>query len=295
MPVEPAADGESLLDPPFVFAYNTNGMLCHDLPAALRVLAGLGYGGVALTLDRTHLDPLRSQPGDVRQTASLLGRLGLRVVVETGGRFVLDPVRKHAPTLLDGPAGSQRRFEFLLRCLEIGSSLGAPVLSFWSGRAPDGVARDVLYRRLTDACARLAEVADGLGMRLALEPEPGMLVERVEDAMPILDAVGDVLGLTVDVGHLYCTGELPAGEVLRRVASRLYNVHIEDMEPGVHVHRVPGEGDVDFVEALGALGEIGYGGLVSLELSRNSHEAPDVAERSLALLRRAWCQAVAGR
>ena len=46
-----------------------------------------------------------------------------------------------------------------------------------------------------------------------------------------------------------------------------------------------GEGDVDVPATLAALVDIGYTGLVSVELSRHSHAAPAVAERSLAVLR----------
>ena len=61
-------------------------------PTRLRVIAGLGYAGVALTLDQPHLDPFADDADD--QTAHLRARLddlGLAVVVETGTRYLLDP------------------------------------------------------------------------------------------------------------------------------------------------------------------------------------------------------------
>ena len=36
-------------------------------------------------------------------------------------------------------------------------------------------------------------------------------------------------GLTLDVGHLVCQGELPVSEHIRRWKDWLWNVHIEDM------------------------------------------------------------------
>jgi len=38
-------------------AYNTNGFNCHSLESALEVIAGLGYRGVAITLDNYILNP----------------------------------------------------------------------------------------------------------------------------------------------------------------------------------------------------------------------------------------------
>jgi len=46
-----------------------------------------------------------------------------------------------------------------------------------------------------------------------------------------------------------------------------------------------GEGEIDFAEVLGALEEIGYPGGVHVELSRHSHDAVEVARRSLAFLK----------
>jgi sugar phosphate isomerase/epimerase len=105
----------------------------------LAVIAGLGYEGVALTLDHGHLDPF--EPGLAQRTAACaerLVRLGLDVVVETGARYVLDPWRKHEPTLLHDD-GRERRLEFLRVAIEVAADLGAPVVSLWSGVRPGRV------------------------------------------------------------------------------------------------------------------------------------------------------------
>ena len=57
--------------------------------------------------------------------------------------------------------------------------------------------------------------------------------------------------------------------------------------PLVHEHLELGIGQVDFVAALRALTDIGYRGLAALELPRQGHDAPAVAERSLSFLRAA--------
>ena len=88
------------------------------------------------------------------------------------------------------------------------------------------------------------------------------------------------LRLTLDIGHLQCQGELPIADVIRRWASRLANVHIEDMRRGVHEHLMFGEGEIDFPPVLQALAEVGYTGGVYVELSRHSHEGPAAAKRA---------------
>src|SRR5579883_735574 len=96
--------------------YNTNGFAHHRLDDAIDILAGLGYGGVALTPDVHHLNPFEPDfPGRAAAVRDRLGRYGLRCVVETGARFLLDPTRKHQPTLLSPAAADRDRRAASLR------------------------------------------------------------------------------------------------------------------------------------------------------------------------------------
>jgi sugar phosphate isomerase/epimerase len=67
------------------------------------------------------------------------------------------------------------------------------------------------------------------------------------------------------------------------------------MRRGVHEHLELGVGEVDFPPVLAALSEVDYRGIVGVELPRHGHDAPRVAERSLAFLRRAEAEAEAAR
>ena len=87
-------------------------------------------------------------------------------------------------------------------------------------------------------------------------------------------------GLTLDVGHLVCTGETPVGAHIRRWQDWLWNVHIEDMRKGVHDHLMFGEGEIDFPPILQAFRDIGYSGGLHVELSRHSHVGPEAAKRA---------------
>jgi sugar phosphate isomerase/epimerase len=271
-----------------LLGYNTNGFAHHRLEDALTILAELGYQSVALTLDVHHLDPLRP---DLQRRAEdlrdLLGKLRLACVVETGARFLLDPRRKHQPTLVSpDPAERQRRLEFLSGAVEISRWLGADVVSFWSGTPLDQAGEDVLWRRLTEGCSRLADHAAERQVRLAFEPEPGMFVDTMPRYAELRQRVArDNFGLTLDIGHLHCQGETPIVEVIRKHAAEIRNIHIEDMRRGVHDHLMFGEGEIDFPPVLAALGEVGYKGGVHVELSRHSHDAVNTARRALAFLR----------
>src|SRR5712691_3267191 len=144
-----------------LYGYNTNGFAHHRLEDALAILAGLGYCGVAITLDYYVLNPYDPDlPRQVAGVQGLLQKLGLRSVIETGARFLLDPWHKHQPTLLTTePPQRARRLDFLRRAVDIARELGADAVSFWSGTRRDGTAPADLMDRLVEGCRQLCDYA----------------------------------------------------------------------------------------------------------------------------------------
>ncbi len=279
-----------------LLGYNSNGFAHHRLDEAIPLLAGSGFKVLALTPDICHLDPFRSTRKDWEAIRDLLDKHKMHCLIETGARFILDPKAKHRPNLLeDKGEDRQRRLDYLRRCLDIGHCLGAKVLSLWAGVLPQGVSKDQAKQHLSQALQELLNLARPLDISLALEPEPGMLISTVKDALGFLEQMGnpDGLGLCLDIGHLFVTGEAgPNGEnlgkILKRTSSKLLQVHLEDIKIGIHSHLPPGEGDIDFDLVWEALQSIQYHGPVCFELSRSSHEAPIQIEKIPSLFPRVF-------
>jgi sugar phosphate isomerase/epimerase len=269
--------------------YNTNGFAHHRLEDAVDILAELGYGGIALTLDVHHLDPFAPDlPLRVAALARQLSRHRMRCVIETGARFLLDSRRKHQPTLVS-PTPEERavRLDFLKSCVDIAADLNADCVSFWSGTASDNAHAGAQMLRLIDRCERLAEFAVERDVRLAFEPEPGMFLDTMEKFAEFHERLNHPeVGLTVDVGHLVCNGEVPVSKFLTEWKRVLWNIHIEDMRAGIHDHLMFGEGEVDFADVFNGLRAAGYGGGVYVELSRHSYDAVNTARKAKAFLDR---------
>jgi sugar phosphate isomerase/epimerase len=268
--------------------YNTNGFAHHRLEDALRILAELGYESIAITLDHAALNPY--DPASAAQServGRLLDELHLSCVIETGARFLLDPRRKHQPTLVSAsPEERERRLDFLRRAIELAHRLNANAVSFWSGTPAEPAPEDIVWQRLVDGCRRLSDAAAKLNVRLAFEPEPGMFIDTMPKFAELHQRVDHPqFGLTLDVGHLHCQGEWPIADHLHRWRTWLWNIHIEDMRHGVHDHLMFGEGEMDFGPILRTLSEIDYQGGVHVELSRHSHDAVNTARRTLSFLR----------
>ncbi|MCC7011745.1 MAG: sugar phosphate isomerase/epimerase [Planctomycetes bacterium] len=282
-------------------AYNTNGLAHHRLLDALRLLADLGYEGVAITPDVGQLDPLAPDPRLVDDVRHWSDELGLELAIETGARFVLDARRKHWPSLLEPEAADRaRRVDHLKRSIDLASELGARLVSIWAGVAPEGEvgdrrgappASEHTWRRLTDGLREVLDHGRARGVQLAFEPEPGMFIERPAGYLELCERLGDEardLGLTLDVGHLLVTGDLPVEAQIRALAPRLVHVHLDDIAGGVHEHVLFGNGVLDLPATLRALLEVGYDGMAAVELSRDSHRGAWAAQEAMVRLRAAF-------
>jgi L-ribulose-5-phosphate 3-epimerase len=271
-----------------LLGYNTNGMAHHELFDAVTLLAEIGYRSVAITIDHGALPPYGSYSRQrLKRLRRLLQQLGMRSVIETGARFLLDSRRKHEPTLMTAdPASRSRRIEFYKHAIRSAAELKSDCVSLWSGALREEIPRREAMARLSEGLAEVLDFSAAAGVPIGFEPEPGMFIDSTAAYAELLDAIGHQrLRLTLDVGHLYCQGETPPEDYVRRWAPRLVNVHLEDMRRGVHEHLMFGEGEIDFPPILQALTDVGYPGGVYVELSRHSHEAPTAARRAMEFLK----------
>jgi len=277
-------------EPNMLIGYNTNGLAHHDPFDAIDLLADLGYQSVALTVDHGTLTPFGNTYMSDRQSdliAQRLAETGMRSVIETGARFLLDPRRKHEPTMVSPDSkGRSLRFEFLRHCIDTAVKLKSDCVSLWSGRLLDDITHDQAMQRLVESLNEVLEYADRHDVTLGFEPEPGMVIDTMERFAELKERIDSPrLRLTLDIGHLHCQGELPIRDQIEAWRSEIVNIHLEDMKAGIHEHLMFGEGEIDFEEVFSALRRIDYQGPVNVELSRHSHEAPIIAERAMAFLR----------
>jgi len=267
--------------------YNTNGLAFHRWDDAIRLIAETGYESVAISVDHDCLNPFSPDlPQRLQEMQALLEQYQLSSVIETGARFLLNPRAKHEPTLVSAaPADRARRIDFLKRCIDEAAFLKSDAVSFWAGQLKEEISCEAALARLADGCREVIEYAAERQVRLAFEPEPGMLIETLSDFEELTQRVDDpCFGLTVDIGHLQCLGETPISQFLTPWGDRIFNVHIEDMVFGTHDHLRFGEGEIDFADVMLGLRNIHYAGGLHVELSRHSHIAPEVLQESFQFL-----------
>ena len=254
--------------------------------APLEVLDVTGYGAVALTLGHPHLDPFAD---DARRAAARLrerlDELGWRVVVETGTRYLLDPYRQAPPDA----RRPRRRSPACGSCagpIDLAAILRAECVSLLVGRpARRDVPTPTAWRAARRRHARGRRVCRRHRGRLGFEPEPGMLVETVADALRLRGRARRTRRAAASPstsGTASCVEPDGVVGALRAAGALLVNVQVDDMLPGAHEHLELGDGRLDLPLALATLHEIGYRGVAAVELPRHSHDAPGVARRSAA-------------
>ena len=268
--------------------YNTNGLAHHAPFSALQLLTDTGYQSVAITIDHHFLNPASANNGvEIMQVKDFLALHSVHSVIETGARFLFDPNVKHAPTLLDpNPAQVKRRVDYIKYCIDLAVEFGSDCVSIWSGTKPPNMpyaeALEVLVKNLEP----IMEYASQRNVVIGFEPEPGMLIDttgRYERLQHLVDC--PQFQMTMDIGHLFCLSEVPIAGFIEKWQHDIVNIHIEDMNAGVHDHLMFGEGQIYFPPVIEALAAANYTGGVHVELSRHSHDAANAVRKSYDFLR----------
>ena len=116
-------------------------------------------------------------------------------------------------------------------------------------------------------CTRLAEYAESLGLKIAmeLEPFPLSLVNSVDTMVRFLgEARHPALCANIDISHLHLA-HVEAAEIAR-LKNHAIHVHISDCDGVRHGDLPPGLGVVDFEPYLNEIAKLQMSGAMSIEL-----------------------------
>lgn len=271
-------------------AYSTNAYTRHSLTSAVERIAALGFDGVEILCDAPHWLPGRTSEREVAAMAERLDRLSLAVsnlnANTANGLFSpAPPETTFEPSLSSADAKfRQWRLDYSIAALRMARCVGAANISVTSGRPGSGGTPAAGLAYLTDSLLRLCEVAETLGIRVGIEYEPGLLVERATELAEIFERVDSpLLGVNLDLGHSWLASESPE-ETIALLGGRIWNLHIEDIARHKHFHLVPGEGELPFRRYFAALAAAGYTGYFTVELYTYPDQPDEAGARSLQAL-----------
>lgn len=262
--------------------YHTGGLTQHEIFSGLNLLADIGYQSVAISIDFGWLSPSDHDVHEsVQRVRAELKARKMTSVVEATANYLLDANRPNWPTLMETDPGLvEARMRYLKYCVDVASELGSVCMSLRSGPKPEGVTFDDAMNRLVEGLFEVLQYAAEQDVQLAVEPEPGMLIDtlgRYERLLHLLDSPR--LGLTMDVGHVFFSNELPFDSQVEKWIEKMVNVHIEDIHGRQHRHLPPGAGSINFELIMESLVRNGYAGPVHVDLNEHAHVGPEMARQ----------------
>lgn len=226
------------------------------LTEAIPRVAEAGYEAIELNAERLpwaepHIGPLAPDvdPDEVAQAAR---EAGLEV----------SAVGAHIEMLSCNP---DEALAHVRACVDVATTVGAPVVHVLSGVQPADMGDDEAFRRSVEHARAVVDVAGEAGVQAAWEAVVGMSVSRAQDLERLMDEV-DGLRVNYDPSHLQLTdGDAVASA--RRLAPRTVHVHVKDAAGRFPDHEFPplGLGAIDLQGTIEALREGGYGGVASVE------------------------------
>ncbi len=241
-------------------------------------IAKLGFRAVELIAwDRKVLDEYYT-PGKIKELKDIIASEGMEL-----SQFV------STPSLMASPVERERKeaLEHFKKLVEVGSELGAKIVNSvapypFSMDFPPITERPLVQEQIIDipdnldwsknwedyieALRECASICEDAGIRYSLEPHPYRYVSNADSMLRILSEVeSPAIGINFDPSHLFPCGEIPQ-VVIYRLGKNIIHAHLSDNDGLTNAHWRPGKGKMDWQGILKAFKDVGYSGVLSLEL-----------------------------
>lgn len=250
------------------FAYSTNAYMRTTIADAIARVASRGYTGVELMADVPHAWPAETTDDDIARIRAALHEHNL--AISNINAFMMNAVEDfwHPSWIEPDEAYRRRRVQHTLDALAMAAKLGAPhITTEPGGPLPARMERSEALSIFIDGLNECLPVAESLGVKLLVEPEPDLLIETADQFLELAARVeSPAFGLNFDVGHFFCVGEdLP--KTVARLAHQTVHYHLEDIPTDrKHQHMIPGTGAIDFPPLLRAIAGTNYASFLTVEL-----------------------------
>ncbi len=267
------------------FGYSTNAFVKFSLFEAVEKIASLGFGGVEIMGDRPHLYPPDWSSDSRTGLKDLIRRKGLTITnINSFTLFAVGDM--YLPSWIESEKERREiRVEHTLQSLKAASFLGCPNISVPPGGPLQGMSRKEALSLFYQGLEKVVPLAEELGVKILVEPEPGLLLENSRQFKEFISGVrSPSVRLNFDLGHFFCVGEDPC-QSFEELFSWIGHVHLEDIGADRrHHHLIPGQGALDLPRALRTFRQCGYSGDISLELYTYPDRPVEAGRESLSYL-----------
>ena len=267
-------------------AFSTNAFKKYSLEESIRLIKEIGYEGVEILCDVPHAYPPQLGEEDIRSIEETVSKN--KIEISNLNAFTLYAITDvyHPSWIEDDSKLRELRVQHTNNCLNLARKLcaknistepGGPIemnnktINFNYNGSGDKGSGQYHNQKLQDlfikGVSKSAKIAEECGVKILVEPEPGLLIENSEQFLRFLKSIDSTyIGLNFDIGHFFCVREDPA-DLIYRLAQYIGHFHLADIaQTRVHNHLIPGHGAIDFLSIFKAINEINYNGFVTVEL-----------------------------
>jgi sugar phosphate isomerase/epimerase len=248
----------------------------------IRRIAGLGFKAIELIAwNRDFLETYYTAP-TIASLKSVLKGEGISL-----SQFVSTPHE-----LSSSDAGKRAAaIDHWKRAVDVGAELGSPIINMVSAHAfamrdsqeiprittkplvqtfaakvPRGVDWDQNFKDYVAALKACAAACERAGVAMTIEPHPARYVANTDGALRLLEHIGSkAVGINFDPSHTFPVGDFPNISVYR-LGKAIKHCHVSDNDGVTNVHWRPGMGKIDWTAMFQALKDVGYDGVISIEL-----------------------------
>lgn len=240
------------------YTYSYLDKLRMSVTDCLARIARTGYSGIDVSGTYGPSDDPKSFDAErrrlVRETAD---KRGLRIeAVVTHAQLTDTLTDPNRPTL--DLAGS----------IDLATDLGAEVVTFHMGGAPDGTGRDTLWKQVVQNVRQAADYAAARHVSVAVDGIwPLWLIDSPDTLQQLFDEVDHQgFGVNLDPSYLTLMGVDPV-RFVARFHKQIVHAHLKDHK-GTYpkwTHLIPGEGEMDYAPVLAALRRHSFDGSLAVE------------------------------
>jgi len=229
------------------FAFSSNAFKKTDIFEAARQIADAGFAALEVMADVPHAYPANFQEADRDRLKQLLAELKLEVSnVNAFTLFACGDT--YHPTWIEADEAQRKiRIEHTIGAVELAAELSARTVSIQPGGPTigTGLSFEQAAKLFAEGLEKVLHTARRLGVTIAIEPEPGLLIQDVAEYVRFkreFFADEPHIAMNCDLGHLYCVGDDPE-QVVRQQREQIAHIHLEDIAANrVHQHLPLGKG-----------------------------------------------------
>src|ERR687898_268188 len=166
--------------------FSSNAFKKFSLEQCIPLVSQIGYSAVEILCDVPHAYPIKAQ--DVAGIRALLSSNNLEI--SNLNTFTLYAIRDtyHPSWIEEANEMRQIRLEHTINCIELASKLGCKNISTEAGGPffKETNNQAVLMRRFIKEINAISRIAEQHGVKVLIEPEPGLLLETSRDFLSFI-------------------------------------------------------------------------------------------------------------